>query len=104
MSVRFLEDFKIGQTFGSGRLKIDAADIKRFASEFDPQPFHLDEQAASGSIFRGLAASGWRRILCGLSEPTVTEAYESVQMICNALTDRFVRRKWALCPVKRHEC
>jgi len=30
-----------------------------FAAEFDPQPFHLDEQAASGSIFRGLAASGW---------------------------------------------
>ena len=33
--------------------------MKRFAAEFDPQPFHLDEQAAERSFFRGLAASGW---------------------------------------------
>ena len=59
MAERFLEDFTVGQTFGSGRLKIDAEGIKRFAAEFDPQPFHLDEQAASKSLFRGLAASGW---------------------------------------------
>jgi acyl dehydratase len=59
MSERFLEDLKIGQTFGSGRLRVEAEDIKRYAAEFDPQPFHLDEQAALGSIFRGLAASGW---------------------------------------------
>jgi len=37
----------------------DAARIKSFAAEFDPQPFHLDEQAARASIFGGLAASGW---------------------------------------------
>jgi len=59
MSERFLEDFTVGQTFGSGRLKIESEAIKRFAAEFDPQPFHLDEQAASNSLFRGLAASGW---------------------------------------------
>ena len=59
MVERFLEDFTVGQTFGSGRLKIDAEEIKRFAANFDPQPFHLDEQAASNSLFRGLAASGW---------------------------------------------
>lgn len=59
MAELFLEDFTVGQTFGSGRLKIDAEGIKRFAAEFDPQPFHLDEQAASNSLFRGLAASGW---------------------------------------------
>ena len=34
-------------------------DIKRFASEFDPQPYHLDEAAAEGTTFKGLAASGW---------------------------------------------
>ena len=55
----FLEEFTVGQTFGSGHLKIDAEEIKRFAANFDPQPFHLDEQAASKSLFRGLAASGW---------------------------------------------
>jgi acyl dehydratase len=37
---------------------VDARQIKAFAAEFDPQPFHLDEEAASRSIFRGLAASG----------------------------------------------
>jgi acyl dehydratase len=56
---RYLEDFSVGQTFGSGRLVVDATRIKSFAAEFDPQPFHLDEQAAQDTIFRGLAASGW---------------------------------------------
>ena len=56
---RYLEDFEAGQTFRSGRIRIDVDRIKRFASEFDPQPFHLDERAASDSIFGGLAASGW---------------------------------------------
>ena len=36
-----------------------AAEIKSFAAQFDPQPFHLDEDAASASVFGGLAASGW---------------------------------------------
>jgi acyl dehydratase len=56
---RYLEDFAVGQIFGSARLRIDADQIKKFAVEFDPQPFHLDEEAARSSIFQGLAASGW---------------------------------------------
>ena len=59
MTERYLEDFTVGQTFGSGRLRIDEEQIKRFASEFDPQPFHLDDEAARNTMFRGLAASGW---------------------------------------------
>jgi acyl dehydratase len=59
MTARYLEDFTVGQTFGSGRLRIDEEQIRRFASEFDPQPFHLDNKAARDTIFRGLAASGW---------------------------------------------
>ena len=59
MTARYLEDFAVGQTFGSGRLRVEKERIKSFAAEFDPQPFHLDEAAARGSIFRGLAASGW---------------------------------------------
>jgi acyl dehydratase len=55
----YLEDFAPGQTFGSGRLRMDKERIKSFAAEFDPQPFHLDEEAARDSIFGGLAASGW---------------------------------------------
>jgi acyl dehydratase len=54
-----LEDFTVGQTFGSGRLKVGADEIKAFAATFDPQPFHLDEESARGTFFKGLAASGW---------------------------------------------
>jgi acyl dehydratase len=59
LSGRYLEDFAVGQTFGSGRLRIDKEQIFAFAAEFDPQPFHLDEASARHSIFGGLAASGW---------------------------------------------
>ena len=59
MGQRHLEDFAVGQTFGSARLTMDKERIRSFAAEFDPQPFHLDEAAACQSIFRGLAASGW---------------------------------------------
>jgi acyl dehydratase len=59
LSGRYLDDFAVGQTFGSGRVRIDKEQIFAFAAEFDPQPFHLDEAAASHSIFGGLAASGW---------------------------------------------
>jgi len=54
-----LEDFTVGQTFSSGRLKVDAEQIKTFAAAFDPQPFHLDEESARNTFFKGLAASGW---------------------------------------------
>jgi acyl dehydratase len=59
MSGRYLEDFAVGQTFGSGRFRIEQERAKAFAAEFDPQPFHLIEEAAANTIFRGLAASGW---------------------------------------------
>jgi acyl dehydratase len=59
MSERYLEDFAVGQTFGSGRLRMDKAQIKTFAADFDPQPFHLDEETARDTIFGGLVASGW---------------------------------------------
>jgi len=59
MSPLYLEDLAVGQKYGSGRLTVEAARVKSFAAEFDPQPFHLDEEAARGTLFRGLAASGW---------------------------------------------
>ena len=57
--VHYFEDFVVGQLFNTSRLKVDADQIKAFARQFDPQPFHLDEEAAKASVFRGLAASGW---------------------------------------------
>ena len=59
MTERYLEDFAVGQRFSTGRHIVDDAQIKAFAAEFDPQPFHVDATAAERSIFRGLAASGW---------------------------------------------
>src|SRR5580658_4078921 len=59
MSEHYLEDFAAGQTFGSGRLRIDGQRALAFAAEFDPQPLHLDQAAARRSIFGGLTASGW---------------------------------------------
>lgn len=60
MGVHYLDELAAGQHFrGSNRLRIEADRIKTFAAEFDPQPFHLDEEAAGASLFRGLAASGW---------------------------------------------
>jgi acyl dehydratase len=60
MTERYLEDYAVGQTFSSsGRVLVEEERIKAFAAEFDPQPFHLDEEQARGSIFGGLAASGW---------------------------------------------
>jgi acyl dehydratase len=55
----YLEDFAVGQVFKSGRKRVDKDEIFAFAREFDPQPFHLDEDAAQRSPFGGLAASGW---------------------------------------------
>ncbi len=59
MDGRYLEDYGPGQKFGSGRIRVDAAGITAFAAQFDPQPFHLDEDAARQTVFQGLAASGW---------------------------------------------
>jgi acyl dehydratase len=55
----YLDDLQVGQQFVSQSRAIDAAQIIRFADEFDPQPFHLDEEAAKRTPFAGLVASGW---------------------------------------------
>jgi acyl dehydratase len=59
MEKLYLEDFTVGRRFISTTHQIDADQIKAFASQFDPQPFHLEEAAAQASFFQGLAASGW---------------------------------------------
>jgi len=54
-----LDDIAVGDRYLSREFPLDTAQIKSFASDFDPQPFHLDEAAAEQSFFGGLAASGW---------------------------------------------
>lgn len=64
------EDFRVGETVEFGSKRVTREEILEFAGEFDPQPFHLDEQAARNSILGGLCASGWHscamlmRMLC----------------------------------------
>ena len=55
----FLEDLTPGQRFSSGTYELTEDKLIAFASEYDPQPFHLDKEAASTTLFKGLAASGW---------------------------------------------
>lgn len=55
----FLEDLAVGMPFESGTLEVTAEEIRSFATQFDPQPFHLDDDAARSTLFGGLAASGW---------------------------------------------
>jgi acyl dehydratase len=56
---RYFEDYAVGQKFGTGTVTVTADRIKSFAREFDPQPFHTDEEAAQHTFFGGLVASGW---------------------------------------------
>jgi acyl dehydratase len=55
----YFEDFAVGQKFITGRRRVEAEEIVEFAAKYDPQPFHLDAEAAKTSLFGGLAASGW---------------------------------------------
>src|SRR5262245_55983229 len=53
------DDLRVGQRFVSGTHRIDEGQIRAFAGQFDPQPFHLDAEAAKAAFFGGLVASGW---------------------------------------------
>lgn len=56
----YFEDFYLGQKFQSAEpVRVSAKEIMEFAEKYDPQPFHLDENAGKSSFFKGLAASGW---------------------------------------------
>ena len=69
-SLLYWEDFPVGNVQEFGDMLVTEADIVRFAKEFDPQPFHVDAEAAKSSLFKGLCASGWHtcamamRIMC----------------------------------------
>ena len=79
MRKRYLEDFRPGEAIDLGTTTVDRDEILEFARRYDPQPFHVDEEAARHSIYGGLIASGWhtaamvmRVVVDGLVEGTVT--------------------------------
>ena len=69
----YLEDLHVGQRFTSGTHAVDVAQIKAYAREFDPQPFHLDDAAAEASLFGRLAASGWHT--CAIAMRMMCDGY-----------------------------
>ncbi|MBL4784034.1 MAG: MaoC family dehydratase [Cohaesibacteraceae bacterium] len=71
--MKYLDDFTIGQSIQLGTTTVTKQDVLEFASEFDPQPFHLDEEAGLASMLGGLAASGWHS--CALT----------MRLMCDAL-------------------
>lgn len=58
-AARYWQDIQPGETFSTQSITISKRDILEFAADFDPQPYHLDPEAADASIFGGLCASGW---------------------------------------------
>jgi acyl dehydratase len=62
MQTRHLEDFHPGETIELGSRSVDRDEIIEFASKYDPQPFHVDEEAGRRSIYGGLIASGWHTV------------------------------------------
>ncbi|MDQ2101792.1 MaoC family dehydratase [Azospirillum isscasi] len=58
-AMRYLDDLTPGDRFTGGPVTVTEEDIVAFARQFDPQPFHLDPEAAKATLFGGLAASGW---------------------------------------------
>jgi len=55
----YFEDFETGKTIEVGTRTVTEEEIIDFASKFDPQPFHVDKEAAANSIYGGIIASGW---------------------------------------------
>ena len=67
------EDFTPGRVFEHGPRRISREEIVAFAAEFDPQPMHLDEEAARNTMLGGLAASGWHA--CGILMRMCTDSF-----------------------------
>lgn len=62
MSTRYFEDIAIGETHEFGGRTVTKTEIIAFAEKYDPQPFHIDERAATESVFGELVASGWHTV------------------------------------------
>jgi acyl dehydratase len=72
---RYFQDYVPGTTAEYGPIRVDAADVVDFGRRFDPQPFHVDAEAAAGGPFGGLIASGWHT--CALMMRLLAEEYLS---------------------------
>lgn len=85
--LKHYEDFSMGQVIDLGTYAVTAAEIREFASEFDAQPFHLDEAAGKASILGGLAASGWH--VCSMMMRMIADSWlnKSASMGSNGVSE-----------------
>jgi len=75
MDDRWFEDYLPGTTTELGSIRVDEAEVVEFAQRYDPQPFHVDHEAAAAGPFGGLIASGWHT--CALMMRLLVEQYLS---------------------------
>lgn len=75
MAERWFEDYAVGSTQEHGPIRVDEAEVLDFGRRFDPQPFHVDPEAAAAGPFGGLIASGWHT--CALMMKLLAEDYLS---------------------------
>jgi acyl dehydratase len=80
METRYLEDFHPGETIELGSRQVDRDEIIEFARKYDPQPFHVDEEAGRRSIYGGLIASGWHTVAMFMRLLVDTVASRSASM------------------------
>jgi len=71
--VKYWEDFTVGEVIELGACAISEADVLAFARKYDPQPFHVDPEAARATIFGGLIASGWHT--CAIAMRLMVDKY-----------------------------
>lgn len=86
--IRHFEDFHLGDTYDLGTYELSKAEIIEFAGAYDPQPFHLDEEAAKGTLLGALCASGWhgcgivmRMLVDGLLENSASMGSSGVESV-----------------------
>ncbi len=79
---RYFEDLEVGETYETGSYTITKEEIITFAEQFDPQPFHVDEEAAQESMFGGLVASGLHT-LCLSVRLFITEFVQGEEGVAN---------------------
>lgn len=73
-TTRYWQDLTTGEHYSAGPTTVSKHDVVEFARDFDPQPYHMDAEAAEASIFGGLCASGWQ--ICALAMRLLSEAVE----------------------------
>jgi acyl dehydratase len=90
---RYWQDIQPGETFATRSITISKQDILEFAADFDPQPYHLDSEAADASIFGGLCASGWH--VTAVMMRLLTDTFNSgqIDLLGSSGVSRFRWRK-----------